>query len=149
VVCGTPCIKTLRYVILRAVSGWMGWGLNPSGSEIFCTRPDQPWDPSSLLYNGYWVIPGVKRPGRGVDHPPQYSAEVKEREELYLYSPSGPSWPVLGWTSFFTCHLNGKYWNYSPIVHSIYNNLADAKKVNPLLILFKNYRNLINGIKVN
>jgi hypothetical protein len=26
------------------------------------------------------------------------SAEVKERVELYLYSPSGPSWPVLGWT---------------------------------------------------
>jgi hypothetical protein len=24
-------------------------------------------------------------------------AEVKERVQLYLYSPSGPSWPVLGW----------------------------------------------------
>ena len=32
---------------------------------------------------------GVKRPGRGVDHPPASSAEVKERVELYLYSPSG------------------------------------------------------------
>jgi hypothetical protein len=31
----------------------------------------------------------VKRPGRGVDHPPLSSAEVKERVELYLYSPSG------------------------------------------------------------
>jgi hypothetical protein len=39
---------------------------------------------------------GVKRPGRGVDHPPPSSAEVKERVKLYLYSPSGPSWPVLG-----------------------------------------------------
>ena len=38
---------------------------------------------------------GVKRPGRGVDHPPSTSAEVKEIVELYLYSPSGPSWPVL------------------------------------------------------
>ena len=26
------------------------------------------------------------------------SAEVKERVELYLYSPSGPSWPVIGLT---------------------------------------------------
>jgi len=43
-------------------------------------------------------FPGVKRPGRGVDHPPPSSAEVKERVELYLYSPSGSSWPVLGWT---------------------------------------------------
>jgi hypothetical protein len=35
-------------------------------------------------------FPGVTRPGRGVDHPPPSSAEVKERVELYLYSPSGP-----------------------------------------------------------
>jgi len=39
---------------------------------------------------------GVKRPELCVDHPPPYNAEVKERVELYLYSPSGPSWPVLG-----------------------------------------------------
>ena len=39
---------------------------------------------------------GVKLPGRGVDHPPPSIAEIKERAELYLYSPSGPSWPVLG-----------------------------------------------------
>jgi hypothetical protein len=38
----------------------------------------------------------VKWPGRGVDRPSPSSAEVKERVELYLYSPSGPSWPVLG-----------------------------------------------------
>ena len=30
---------------------------------------------------------GVKRPGRGVVHSPPSSAEVKERVELYLYSP--------------------------------------------------------------
>jgi len=39
---------------------------------------------------------GVKRPGRGVDHPPPSSAEVKERVKLYLYSPYGPSRPVPG-----------------------------------------------------
>ena len=39
---------------------------------------------------------GIKRPGRGVDHPPPSSAKVKERVELYLYAPFGPSWPVLG-----------------------------------------------------
>ena len=40
--------------------------------------------------------PGVKQPGRDVDHPPPSNAEVKERIQLYLYSPSGPSWPLLG-----------------------------------------------------
>ena len=29
-------------------------------------------------------------------HPPPSSAEVKERVKMYLYSPSGPSWRVLG-----------------------------------------------------
>jgi len=42
--------------------------------------------------------PGVKRPGSGVDHPSPSSAEVKEGVELYLFSLSGPSWPVLMWT---------------------------------------------------
>ena len=39
---------------------------------------------------------GVKRLVRGIDHPPPSRAEVKERVELYLYSPSGPSWPAVG-----------------------------------------------------
>jgi len=38
----------------------------------------------------------VKRPGRGVEQPPPFSVEVKERVEPYLYTPSGPSWPVRG-----------------------------------------------------
>jgi len=37
-----------------------GWG----GGEIFRTRPDRPWEPSSLLYNGYRVsFPGGKAAG--------------------------------------------------------------------------------------
>jgi hypothetical protein len=34
-------------------------------------------------------LPKVKRPGRGVDHPHPSSVEVKERVQLYLYSPLG------------------------------------------------------------
>jgi len=74
--------------------GWIVRGSNPGGGEIFCTHPDQPWALPSFLYNGYWVsFPGLKQPGRGIDHPPPSSAKVKERVELYLYSPSGPSRP--------------------------------------------------------
>jgi len=82
------------------------------GREIFCTRPERPWGPPRLLYNGYRVSsPGVKRPVSGVDHhPPSSSAEVKERVEVYLYFPYGPSWPVLGWTSQ-NC-FDVWYWNH-------------------------------------
>jgi hypothetical protein len=41
-------------------------------------------------------FPGVKRLGRGVDHPHPSSADVVEGVEVYFCSPSGPSWPVLG-----------------------------------------------------
>jgi hypothetical protein len=67
-------------------------------------------------------FPGVRRTGRGIDHPPASSAEVKKRVELYLYSPSGPSWPVRGrplplpstlfiyWTAQSTSHIIGFKW---------------------------------------
>ena len=44
---------------------------------------------------GTGSFPGVKWPGRGVDHPAPSSAEVERRVQLYICSPSGPSWPVL------------------------------------------------------
>ena len=43
-------------------------------------------------------FPGVKRSARDVDHPSPSSTEIKGRIELYIYSPSEPSWPVLGRT---------------------------------------------------
>ena len=59
---------------------------------------------------GTGPFPGVKRPGRGVNHPPPSSTEVKERVELFLYTSSGTSWTLLGRTlplpprlSFFSC----------------------------------------------
>ena len=52
---------------------------------------------------GTGSFPGVKWLGGDVEHPPQSSAEVKERVELYLCFPSGPSLPVLGWNlPYFT-----------------------------------------------
>jgi hypothetical protein len=38
---------------------------------------------------GTGSFPGVNWLGRGVDHPPPSRAEVKERVELYIYSPLG------------------------------------------------------------
>ena len=63
-----------RYIILcgpgSAVSIATGYGLDGPGIESrwgrhFCTCPDRPWGPPSLLYNGYRVFSGVKS-DRGV-----------------------------------------------------------------------------------
>jgi hypothetical protein len=35
-----------------------GPGLNPVGGRDLRTRPDRPWGPPSLLYNGYQVLRG-------------------------------------------------------------------------------------------
>jgi hypothetical protein len=63
---------------------------NPGEGEISRTYLNRPWGPPSPLYNGYQLFPRVKRPGRGVAHPHQSSAEVKDRVELYRYFTSGP-----------------------------------------------------------
>jgi len=49
---------------------------------------------------GTGSFPGVKRSGVWRWPPTPSSAGVKERVELYLYSTSGPSWPVIGWTTY-------------------------------------------------
>jgi len=54
------------------------------------SRPELSWHPPSLYTMDTESFPGVRRPGHCVNHPVS-SAEVKERVELYLYSPSGPS----------------------------------------------------------
>ena len=57
--------------------GLDGPGSNPGGGEIFRTCPDRPWDPPSLLYNGYRVFPwGKERTGRDADPSPTTSAVV-------------------------------------------------------------------------
>ena len=72
-------------------------GSNPSVVEIFRTIPD--------------------RPGRDVNHPSPSSAEVKERVELYLYSPYAPSWPVLGQNLHF----------YNSVVLLKFKKYSDSK----------------------
>jgi hypothetical protein len=71
------------------------WGRDfphPSRTALGPTQPPLRW------------VPGVKRPGRGADHPPPSMCRGHERVELYLYSPSGPSWSVIGRTFIHTHH---------------------------------------------
>ena len=70
---------------------------HPSGPALVPTQP--------FYTMGTGWLPGVKRLGRGVDRPPPSRVEVNERVQLYLYSPSGLSLSVLGWTlpAWHTC----------------------------------------------
>jgi len=77
-------------------TGWTVQGSKLGVGEMSRTSPNRPWAHPSSHTMGTGPLPRVKRPGRGVDHPPPSSAKVKERAKLYLYSPSGPSWPVIG-----------------------------------------------------
>ena len=46
-----------------SLTGWTVRGSNTGEGEISLTRPDRPWGPHSLLYNGYRVFPGGKAAG--------------------------------------------------------------------------------------
>jgi hypothetical protein len=97
------CFSISFTIIGRASSVGLAtrYGLNGPGIESRWGRdfphPSRPaLGPHSLLYSENRVFPRGKAAG-GValtTHPPS-SAEVKESVELYLYSPSGPSRPVL------------------------------------------------------
>jgi hypothetical protein len=72
--------------IHRCKPGWLSrYGDLPqagrSGDRIpVGDRPDRPWGLPSLLYNGYRLsFPGLKRPGRGVDHPPHPAPRLKKK----------------------------------------------------------------------
>ena len=89
--------------------GLDGPGSNPGGTR-FSARPDRPWGPPSLLYNGYRVFPGG-RGGRGVGltpHPHLVPWSRKSRAiPLLLYGPYGlyrASVPVQGCTLPYLLH---------------------------------------------
>jgi hypothetical protein len=59
-------------------TGWTVQGSNLGGGEVFRTNPHRPWaNPTSCTMLVFF--PGDKAAGRGVDHPPTSSAEVKDK----------------------------------------------------------------------
>jgi hypothetical protein len=58
--------------------------------------------PTGVLYTRCLSLQ-TKQLRCGINHPPPppLSAEVKERVEPFLFSPSGPSWSVLMWNYHF------------------------------------------------
>jgi hypothetical protein len=72
---------------LEFESWWEQDCLYPSRLALGPTQPPEQWV-LCLLSKG-------KAAKRGVERPPPSGTEVKGRAQLYHYSPSGPSWPVL------------------------------------------------------
>jgi hypothetical protein len=68
----------------------------PAGARFSAPVHNGPRAYPTSYKKGTGSFPAVKRPGCVVAHPTPSSAEVKERVELYFYSPSGSSCPVLG-----------------------------------------------------
>ena len=75
--------------------GLDGPGIESRWGEIFRTRPDRPWGPPSLLYNGYRVFPGGKAAG--------------------AWSWKGRAIPLLTLWAFVACYRENLY-----VYHSIY-----------------------------
>lgn len=65
-----------------------GSGIESRCGRDFGARPDRPWGPPSLLYNGYPVsfLRG-KQPRRGADHPSPCIADV-QTEYSYIATPT-------------------------------------------------------------
>jgi hypothetical protein len=71
-----------------------GPGIESRWARFFAPVQNGPEAHPASYTMGIRSYPGVKRPERGVDHPPPSSAEVEGEVELYdyIYSPYGPSW---------------------------------------------------------
>ena len=101
--------EVLQYVWKWPPSGWTVREWDPGGGRDFshpyttALRPTQL--PTQWVPSHSWVESG--RSVALTTHP-QTNAEVKERVELYIYSPSGPSWLFPWWT--LLCILHAEKW---------------------------------------
>ena len=86
------CGRRRAGIAHRLATGWTVRGSNAGGGATFSVSVQTgPGAHPASNTMGTGSFPGVQRPGRGVDHPPPFSAEVKKRVRLYLSSPFGPS----------------------------------------------------------
>ena len=100
-------------IATRLRAEWSGDRI-PVGARFSALVQTGPGAHPASYTMGTASFPEVKRPGRGVDHPPPSSSEVEGRVELYFYSPSRYSWPVLGRTlplPFIRCY---EFWFEKP-----------------------------------
>ena len=83
-------------MVKRLATGWKDRRSNTGVGQIFPKRPDRPGAHTASYTMGIMSFPGIKWPGRGVDHRTPSNAEVKGIRGVYIFATSGSSWPVLG-----------------------------------------------------
>ena len=76
----------IAQLVQRLARNYTARGSNPGADEIFLTRPERPWGPPSLLYNGYPVFPGGKAAG-GDDILTLLAPKLKEGQRCTFISP--------------------------------------------------------------
>jgi hypothetical protein len=99
------------------------------GMELVPTHLRVQWVPGLLL--------GVKLPGRGVDQPPPFSAEFKERVELFFFSPSEPSCPELG------CNLPVVHFSETLLIYKSVLKLCEVCTLNNFCCCVLDYQFLL------
>ena len=98
--------------------GLDGPGIESRWSEFFASVHIGPGAHPASYTMGTGSFPGVKRPGRGVDHPSPSSVVVEGRVQLYLFSLCWSSWPVLGW--IIALHLQSAKSDIGVSYHKVY-----------------------------
>jgi len=112
---------------------------------------------------GTRVFPGGKVAGAWRWPPTPSSSEVKERVELYLYSPSRSSWPVPANTFFtcnstcdtviieykFPCKLKFSHTSFSAISETLSYSLATFLHVrNSLKLIIEAPKDLVKSVRI-
>jgi hypothetical protein len=108
------------------------------------TRPGA--HPASCTKGTCFLSPGISRRGHGFDYPPTSSSGVKERVQVYMFRPFGPSWFVIGlilplpllskqnYSIIFVMHdLFNTYFNFGFIEQTVQgHNFRNHKRKMPL-----------------
>jgi hypothetical protein len=117
-ICEAKYIEWIMQCMFQKICyGFYGTGIESRWRARFSapvqTHPGAHWASYTLDTESY---PGIKRPERGVNHPPLSRAEVKERVKLYAHSLSVPSWQLTAWP-FTSISYVSTLWlfNFAPL----------------------------------